>query len=255
MKVIQSVSEFREFRKTVLEPVGFVPTMGGLHEGHLSLIKESLKTTPLTVVSLFLNPTQFNNSKDLETYPSDLQSDLRQLEALGVDVVFTPNPTEMYPDDFTYKVTESKESLDLCGEYRPGHFDGVLTVVMKLFHLVQPEKAFFGEKDFQQLALIKGMVEAFFMNVEIVPLPTIREPSGLAMSSRNERLSAEGRQKAALLYEVLKKTESSEKMKSDLESEGFQVDYLVDKWDRRFVAATLEGVRLIDNVPKKDLTI
>lgn len=191
---IQQWIKIRENLKSHGQKIGFVPTMGALHEGHLSLIKKSLKETTVTLVSLFINPTQFDNPNDLKNYPQKLERDIDLLKSITQDsptlhYVLIPTSEQMYPDQYHYKVTENQLSQQLCGAHRPGHFDGVLTVVLKLLNLAGAEKAYFGEKDYQQYLLIKNMVEAFFIPTEIIPCPTIREKSGLAMSSRNLRLS------------------------------------------------------------------
>ncbi len=228
--------------------IGFVPTMGALHSGHLSLIERSKKETDKTVVSVFVNPTQFNSKDDFSSYPQDFEKDLKLLRQFDVDVVFAPDQVQLYPDDYVYQVKENKVSHELEGEHRPGHFDGVLTVVLKLFNLVCPQKAYFGEKDFQQLYLIQKMVDAFFMDVEIVPCQTIRDEKGLALSSRNQRLSLEGIKKAQRLNQLLSSELDSKKVTESLVAEGFQVDYVCEKYNRRLAAVYLEGVRLIDNV-------
>ena len=222
--------------------------MGGLHEGHFSLVRRSLQECELTVVTIFLNSTQFNNPNDLKTYPANFEEDVTALERLGVDVVFAPDYQAMYPDDYRYRVTEIQDSRVLEGEHRPGHFDGVLTVVMKLLNVTRPSKAYFGEKDWQQLALVKGMVDAFFMSVEIVPCPTGRDEEGLALSSRNRRLSAQGVLKARGFNKALRSASSAEAAAADLSRSGFEVEYVADKWGRRLGAVQLEGVRLIDNI-------
>lgn len=248
IKVIRSVKEYIDYRKSLTGSVGFVPTMGALHQGHASLIQQSSKDCDHTVLSIFVNPTQFNDPKDFEKYPQTFDADKQIAEAAGATILFYPNYQEMYPDNYKYKVIENSFSTVLCGAHRPGHFDGVLTIVMKLLNIVQPNKAYFGEKDHQQLTLIKNMVDAFFMALEIVPGKTIREESGLAMSSRNTRLSNEGKVKAALIYKTLKSEKNVETAKNILNQNGFQIDYLEDHGNRRYVAAFLEGVRLIDNV-------
>ena len=169
----------------------------------------------------------------------------------NVHAVILPQFQEIYADNYRYVISEKNFSNELCGAHRPGHFDGVLTVVMKLFNMVSPQKAYFGEKDFQQLLLIEDMVKTFFMKVQIVRGPTVREESGLAMSSRNTRLSNEGRKKAALIYQFLKNEKTIEDVKNQLLKNGFIIDYVEQKFNRRFVAATLENVRLIDNVEFK----
>lgn len=249
MKVFESVAQWQQFRAELLvDSLGFVPTMGALHPGHISLIEASRKRCSQTVVSVFVNPQQFDNKADLEAYPLSVRQDLLQLENAGVDFVLLPDAVQMYSDDYRYKVTESQFSRQLCGAHRPGHFDGVLTVVMKLFNLVQPDDAFFGEKDWQQLQLIRDMAEAFFMPINIVGCPTLREPDGLAMSSRNQRLSDSERQVAASLYAAIKDSKTADQARQLLSDKGFEVDYVEDLGQRRLVAAKLGGIRLIDNV-------
>lgn len=188
--------------------VGFVPTMGALHDGHASLVRRSVAENPVTVVSIFVNPTQFGANEDLDTYPRPLEADLALLESLGVDYVFTPTERTMYPQGKgNYELLMQLRSMDkiLCGAKRPGHFDGVVQVVSKLFNIVRPDRAYFGEKDFQQVAIIRRMAEELFFPVEVVPCPIIREPDGLAMSSRNTYLNAEERRQALFLSTLLKR--------------------------------------------------
>ena len=246
--VFTSVAEFRNYRKNITDPVGFVPTMGALHQGHASLMKQASTENSFSVLSIYVNPTQFNNPTDLEKYPETFEADLKLAEACGINAVLAPKYSDIYPDQYRYKMTENEFSKMLCGAHRPGHFDGVLTVVMKLLNIVQPNKAYFGEKDFQQLKLVEDMVSSFFMNVEIVHGKTIREDSGLAMSSRNRRLSAVGLEKAALIYKLLKNESSLENIKNQFLENDFELDYVEQHFNRRFAAVTLEGVRLIDNV-------
>jgi len=229
---------------------GFVPTMGALHEGHASLIRRSVAENHRTVASVFLNPTQFNNPDDLANYPVTFADDVALLERLGTDVLFAPERDAVYPDGYRYRVGETDLSADLCGATRPGHFEGVLTVVLKLLNLVKPTRAYFGEKDWQQYRLIAGMKDAFFLDAEIVPCPIVREPSGLAMSSRNRRLSAEELAVAPTLYRELTSGKSIEAIRAELEGAGFAVDYLEEREGRLFAAAFLGSVRLIDNVPR-----
>jgi pantoate--beta-alanine ligase len=228
--------------------IGFVPTMGALHEGHASLLRHAHSENDLTVLSIFVNPTQFNQKSDLEKYPRTWEQDLEVAKKAGVDVVFAPEFSQMYPDNYRYKISELELSLDLCGRDRPGHFDGVLSVVMKLFQLVRPTKAYFGEKDFQQLQLIKGLVAAFFLPLEIIAVPTLRETDGLAMSSRNLRLNENERKLAPKIYQTITESKSADQARIRLSELGFQVDYVKDIGGRRFVAAKLGEVRLIDNV-------
>jgi len=186
--------------------IGFVPTMGALHAGHKSLVARSVGENDFNVVSIFVNPTQFNNLSDLEKYPRNIERDAEMLGAIGCDLIFAPQPEDIYTEDeLTGHFDFDFAGLDkvMEGKFRPGHFNGVVQVVSKLFNFVQPDKAYFGEKDFQQLAIIHYMVKALNINVEIVDCPIVREESGLAMSSRNERLTPEQRKYAAEISKVL----------------------------------------------------
>jgi pantoate--beta-alanine ligase len=253
LKILKSIADVRAYGKAVTGSVGFVPTMGALHQGHLSLVERSRNETDLTMVSIYVNPTQFNNPNDLANYPDTLTVDLQLLEAAGVAAVFMPSYELLYPDDYAYEVDEKQFSRELCGANRPGHFTGVLTVVMKLLNLVKPQKAYFGEKDFQQLSLVKGMVEAFFLETEIIGCPIIREDDGLAMSSRNLNLTSCDRRKSPLFNKLLGNAMlSDEEIQTRLDLAGFEVDYIVTKGGRRFGAVVMGDdagpVRLIDNV-------
>lgn len=250
MKLIKTIKDFQDWRRSIPSSsfVGFVPTMGALHRGHLSLLEKSKTENNLTVLSIFVNPTQFNNSDDLKNYPITLDEDLKLAESTKVDVVFLPEYKEIYADNYRFKVTENDFSLSLCGANRPGHFNGVLTVVLKLLNLVQPQRSYFGEKDYQQLTLIKDMVKYFFIPTEIVSCPTVREDSGLAMSSRNKRLTSEELKKSALIYQTLSQSLSVQEARKKMEEAGFNIDYLVDYQGRRYVAVQVGKVRLIDNV-------
>ncbi len=263
---------FRDQNKTV----GFVPTMGAIHDGHLSLLEKSLLDNDCTVVSIFVNPTQFNNAEDLAKYPRNLERDVQTIQSLSDQiVVFAPSVSEIYQNNavsesFSYDGLE----FEMEGAQRPGHFDGVGTVVKKLFEIIRPNKAYFGEKDFQQLQIVKKMVEKTGLNVKVIGVSIHRELSGLAMSSRNERLSAQGLQQATYLYQVLleaKKrfvSENPVKVQQFVESEfknnpNFDLEYftIADEATlksvtekvaghkyRGFLVAHLEGVRLIDNI-------
>ena len=249
MKVFKCLAQWQQFRDELLvDSLGFVPTMGSLHQGHLSLVKASQQHCSQTLVSIFVNPQQFDNKADLEAYPVTIQQDLSQLENAGVDMLLMPDAEQMYTDNYRFKVTEGEFSRQLCGAHRPGHFDGVLTVVMKLLNLAQADHAFFGEKDWQQLQLVRDMAEAFFMPVNIIACPTLRERDGLAMSSRNQRLSAGDRIKAASLYAAIKNSATAAEARQGLTDQGFDVDYVEDLAGRRLAAARLGQVRLIDNV-------
>ncbi|MBC7467578.1 MAG: pantoate--beta-alanine ligase [Bdellovibrio sp.] len=252
-RVFESVSEFIAFRKTISPDItiGFVPTMGALHSGHASLLKKSASENDFTVLSIFVNPTQFNEKSDFTNYPKTWNEDLEVATASEVDFILMPTYEQMYPDQYRYKLSENDFSKKLCGGSREGHFDGVLTIVMKLLNIVSPNCAYFGEKDYQQFKLIHDMAASFFMTVEVIPCPTLREDSGLAMSSRNVRLSGEGKTKAGLIYKIITESKLASEASEKLTSHGFKVDYVEDYYNRRFVAAFLEGVRLIDNVEIK----
>ncbi len=251
MKIVKSIAEWREIFDDLQEmSVGFVPTMGFLHQGHMSLVRRSVAENKITAVSIFVNPTQFNNQSDLDCYPIDLHRDRQMLSDAGVDYVLEPTYDELYNDGFRYRVSEHRDSLDLCGATREGHFVGVLTVVMKLLNITKATKAYFGEKDWQQLQLIRGMAEAFFMDTVIEGCPIVREDSGLALSSRNKLIAEENKAIAPFLHETISSGLSVDEMKNALESKGFKVDYLKEKDGRIFVAAFLGDVRLIDNVKR-----
>jgi pantoate--beta-alanine ligase len=196
MKIISTVRELKENLKNINLSVGFVPTMGALHEGHISLIKKAKEQNDLVVVSIFLNPTQFLQGEDLEKYPKKDEADKLICKLSGVDVLFFPSVNDIYTKDEASILAPKIRGFVLEGESRPGHFNGVLTVVMKLLNIVNPTRAYFGKKDAQQLNLISLMVRDFFMNVEIVPIDTVREKDGLALSSRNAYLSKDEREEA-----------------------------------------------------------
>ena len=256
--------------------VGLVPTMGALHEGHLSLIQKALSENDIVVVSIFVNPTQFNNAEDLEKYPRNLSGDIKTIERLSQEVViFAPEISEMY-ESTPKAISFDFGGLDkvMEGKFREGHFQGVATIVEKLFELVKPTRAYFGEKDYQQILIIKSMLEQRKLPVTLVPCPIVREESGLAMSSRNERLSPEGRKQAAFIYSVLQEAQKLFTTAEVAEVEafvkeqfsqkkGFELEYFtITKADtleevkekkssesyRAFITVYVEGVRLIDNI-------
>lgn len=255
--------------------IGFVPTMGALHKGHLSLLEKSAQENDITVISIFVNPTQFNNPEDLEKYPRTLEADVEKIKTVSEKiVVFSPSVDEMY-DGNTVSGHFSFDGLEhqMEGSHRPGHFDGVGTIVKKLFEIVTPDNAYFGEKDFQQLQIVKKMVEKEGMPINIVGCPISREASGLAMSSRNERLSAEDKTKAAFIYKTLQEAkqlftnESITNVKkyvydAFLTHPEFKMDYFEiaaeddlvpantkeNKHYRGFIAVFLSNIRLIDNI-------
>nr|BBH92954.1 pantothenate synthetase [Thermogemmatispora argillosa] len=206
MDIITTVRELRSWRTALpgQSSVGLVPTMGYLHEGHLSLVRRARAENDRVVVSIFVNPIQFGAREDLERYPRDLARDCQLLEEQGVDAVFAPTAAEMYPPHFiTYVEPQGPLAREGEGASRPGHFRGVATVVLKLFNLTQPQRAYFGQKDAQQVAVIKALVADLHLPIELVIMPTVREPDGLAMSSRNSYLSPEGRRAATVLYRAL----------------------------------------------------
>lgn len=243
------IDERRALRRAGFS-IGFVPTMGALHAGHESLLERARAENDVTVLSIYVNPTQFDNENDLANYPADLERDLEIAARAGVDHVLLPAYPQIYPDGFRYRVSESELSLRLCGAHRPGHFDGVLTVVMKLLQVVGCDRAYFGEKDFQQLELVRGMAQAFFLDTEIVGCPTVRETDGLALSSRNLNLSPEARKTAPVLATTLRESPTAEEATARLQAAGFEIDYVEDIGERRFAAARIGGVRLIDNVER-----
>ena len=203
MKVLSTIDEMREQRLKTFGSIGFVPTMGYFHEGHLSLVRRAVGENDMVVVSIFVNPTQFGPKEDFEKYPRDMKRDLTLLELAQVDVVFAPSVEEMYPNGYSSFVDVGKVTERLEGASRPGHFRGVTTVVAKLFNIVEPNRAYFGNKDAQQAIVIRRMVADLNMDLEIITLPTVREPDGLAMSSRNSYLNPEERRAASVLWRAL----------------------------------------------------
>jgi pantoate--beta-alanine ligase len=249
MRVWETLDAWRERRREIAQrSVGFVPTMGALHRGHASLVERCRAENAIAVASIFVNPSQFNDPKDLERYPRTLASDLALLESLGVDDVLAPQARELYPHGYAFRIEADALTGIMEGRHRPGFLQGVMTIVLKLLNLVQADRAYFGEKDYQQLRTVGALVEEFFIPAEIVGCPTVREPSGLAESSRNRLLSPAGRERAAALYRALTSAADAEEARAMIEGAGLQVDYVEEHWRRRFAAAYLENVRLIDNV-------
>ena len=206
MKIAGTINELKEFLQVCRDngkSVGFVPTMGALHDGHASLVRRSVAENDVTVVSVFVNPTQFNDKNDLKNYPRTLEADCKLLEAVSADVVFAPEVAEMYPEEDRRQFSFAPLDTVMEGACRPGHFNGVAQIVSKLFYAVEPDRAYFGEKDFQQLAIIREMVRQLSLNVEIVGCPIVREKDGLAMSSRNMLLSMEERERALTISRAL----------------------------------------------------
>jgi pantoate--beta-alanine ligase len=248
MNIVTKVKDWQDIRKNLTDSsLGFVPTMGHLHDGHRSLCERAKKENALTAVSIFVNPTQFNQSNDFELYPRTLEQDIAMLEAMHIDYLFIPYANEIYPHDYQLQVSETLLSAELEGVHRPGHFNGMLTVVLKLLNLIQPTRIYFGEKDYQQLLLVKKMVEDFFLQIEVVACETIRADDDLALSSRNSRLSRAQRAKAKHFPELLQAKMSCAEIAEKLLQLGFRVDYIVEKWNRRLGAVWLDDVRLIDN--------
>jgi pantoate--beta-alanine ligase len=228
--------------------IGFVPTMGALHRGHASLVERCRVENEIVVASIFVNPSQFNDPKDLERYPRTLENDLRLLENLGADEVIVPTAPELYPNGYCFRVEPAGDAPVMEAAFRPGFLQGVMTVVLKLLGMVRPDRVYFGEKDYQQLRAVTDMAREFFIPTEIVPCPTVREESGLAESSRNRLLSPEGKEKAAWLFRALTTAVNPTEARSILQAQGFAVEYVEERWGRRLAAACVEGVRLIDNV-------
>jgi pantoate--beta-alanine ligase len=229
--------------------IGFVPTMGALHRGHASLVERCRGENEIVVVSIFVNPSQFNDPNDLDRYPRTLDKDLELLESLGTDDVIIPSASELYPNGYRFRVEPDSSVQAMEGAHRPGFLQGVMTVVLKLLNLVRADRAYFGEKDYQQLKVVTEMAQEFFFPTKIIPCPTVREESGLAMSSRNMLLSPEARDKAAYLFRALTTTAGPAEARAILDAQGFVVEYVEEHWGRRLAAAFLDGVRLIDNVP------
>jgi pantoate--beta-alanine ligase len=248
-RVVEDIATWQRLRAEIgpERSIGFVPTMGALHDGHRSLLQRARAENGIVVLSIFINPTQFDNRDDLQRYPRTLAADLEIARGLA-DFVLVPDGDALYADRYRYRVCETERSRVLEGAHRPGHFDGVLTVVLKLLNLVRPTRAYFGEKDWQQLQLVREMVSALFVPCEIVPCATVREPSGLALSSRNRRLSPAGQARAARFPRILRDADSPVAAAARLRSEGFEVDYVEDADGVRLGAIRVEGTRLIDNV-------
>lgn len=252
MRLFNIVAEWRSERQSQIRDrltLGFVPTMGALHAGHLSLVRQSRAQNDRTLVSIFVNRQQFNDAHDFAQYPRTLEDDLALLRDEGTDDILVPDESQLYPDGYRYRVIETELSQVLEGVHRPGHFDAVLTVVLKLLQIAAAERAYFGEKDWQQLALVRSLADAFFVPTAIVACETVREGDGVALSSRNRRLTPADRQKAPELYRALSTSPTADDACRRLRAAGFEVDYVEDRDGRRLAAVRLGGVRLIDNVP------
>jgi pantoate--beta-alanine ligase len=250
VNVWRSTPEWFEHRKALGgRSLGLVPTMGALHAGHASLVERCRRENDVVVVTIFVNPSQFNDPRDLDRYPRTVEEDLRLLATLGADEVILPCEQDLYPNGYSFRIENDASVHVMEGARRPGHLQGVMTVVLKLLNLVRADRAYFGEKDFQQLRVVTEMAKDFFVPTEIVGCPTVREASGLAMSSRNALLSPHAREKAAEIYRTLQSAPTAEQAQAALENAGFQIDYVEGHWGRRLAAVFLDGVRLIDNVP------
>lgn len=278
MEVLTSIDSIRLFiqkKRLSISKIGLVPTMGALHDGHLELIKFSKGQNDLTIVSIFINPAQFNKKEDFEKYPNKVSEDIKKLEGIGCDVIFMPSSKEMYTENETLKFDFGHIEKLMEGEFRPGHFSGVGLVVSKLFNIVNPDRAYFGEKDLQQLTIIKKLVKDLNFNVEIIGVPTVREASGLAMSSRNLRLSKPQKEIAVNVYKSLKLFQDLLVVNSNVfqsknqvidflkNIEGLELEYLeiVDTYSLMpikeviqhshisvCIAACVGKIRLIDNI-------
>jgi len=276
MEVVKNIQEMKKISNNLIEnkkTIGFVPTMGYLHEGHLSLVRKARENNDIVVVSIFVNPTQFGPNEDYNSYPRDLDRDLELLKNLNVDYVFTPEVSDMYPEDFSTFVEETQLSKFLCGRSRPGHFRGVCTVVTKLFNIVRPTRAYFGQKDAQQFRVLRRMIRDLNMDVEMIELPIAREKDGLALSSRNTYLTPEERKEATRLYKSLLKAKElvesgikdtqiiKSEMKKILDQPLLKIDYIeivdektlkpVNKVENKVIVALAVYVgkaRLIDNI-------
>ncbi len=250
MQVINTVKEWKNIRQSIpAQSIGFVPTMGNLHKGHASLIEKSVLENDITVLSIFVNPAQFNNKEDLANYPQTLEADITLASKLRVDYLLHFNEQELYPDGYNFRITENSfYSQSMEGKFRPGHFTGMLTIVLKLLLLTKPDKSYFGEKDYQQLTLVKNMAEAFLLDTEIIACTTIRNEDGLPLSSRNSRLSLEDLAKAAFFSRLLSSKYAENEIARKLKDAGCEVDYIKHSGTRRYGAVKIGGVRLIDNI-------
>jgi pantoate--beta-alanine ligase len=252
MKVIETITEMKKVRRSLTGDVGFVPTMGFLHDGHIELVRRAKAENPIALASIFVNPTQFGPREDLASYPRDIQRDLKMLESIKTDFVFIPTAAEMYAPRYSTWVDVEKVTESLEGAVRPGHFRGVATVVTKLFNIVQPTKAYFGQKDAQQCVVIKKFVSDLNMNIEIVICPTVREPDGLAMSSRNTYLKPDERKAAAVLYQSLK---LAQQLWSQGEKDAEKIRQKMITLIQEQPLATLDYVSIADNETLEELDI
>jgi len=252
MQVVKTISQFRQLRRPVTGSVGFVPTMGYLHEGHLSLVRQARAENSTVVASIFVNPTQFGPAEDFRSYPRDFDRDLALLGKEKTDIVFAPSEEEMYPATFSTWVDVEKVTERLEGACRPGHFRGVATVVTKLFNIVQPTRAYFGQKDAQQALVIKRIVADLNMNTEIVVIPTVRESDGLAMSSRNTYLNPKERQAATVLFKALS---LARRLRQDSEKDAEEIRQQMASLILKEPLAQIEYVSIADAETLEELKI
>ncbi len=252
MKIIESVAEMKRARRQMNKAVGLVPTMGFLHEGHLELVRRAKNDNPFAVVSIFVNPTQFGPKEDFAAYPRDIPRDIAMLESVGTDVLFMPPPKEIYPPGFSSWIDVEKVTDRLEGAARPGHFRGVATVCNKLFNIVEPDKAYFGQKDAQQCVVIKRMVANLNMNLQIVIVPTVRESDGLAMSSRNTYLKPDERRAAVVLSRSL---ELARKLWADGERDAGKIRQAMTALIGQEPLATIDYVSIADAGTLEELSV
>lgn len=249
MQIFHNLDEWRCFRRAlpIDKSLGFVPTLGNLHHAHATLFSTSLQENDRSAVSIFVNPTQFNQSSDFKHYPRTLDADLEMLRNLGVDYCLLPDEKAIYNDGFHFQIHENNYSQIMEGKQRPGHFIGVLTIVMKLLNLVKPKRVYFGEKDYQQYKLIHDMAAAFFMDIEVKPCPTIYESNELAYSSRNNRLTKEQRNIAEQFAQLFHQNLPDDQLKAELNKLDLELEYIQEYEARRYIAVNIGGIRLIDN--------
>ncbi len=276
MYIFTSKKELQKYLATLTsaKTIGFIPTMGALHQGHLQLITESKNQCDISICSIFVNPTQFNNPEDLAKYPNTLKVDLEKLEQLACDIVYTPTVEDLYEKDEQAKSFDfGSLTIGMEGEFRPGHFNGMATIVEKFFNIINPTKAFFGQKDLQQLQIVKALAKQMQSDIQIIGIPTIREENGLAKSSRNELLTTSAKQEATLVYKCLQYCKNNQELaiptlekyiqEQFKNNPHFKLEYIdfvslstllpITKWEAKnqnaiCIAAYIEGVRLIDNI-------
>ncbi|ASG67835.1 pantothenate synthetase [Francisella halioticida] len=256
MIIASNIQKFQSVRSSFAQDkkVGFVPTMGTLHSGHISLIKKAQLENDLVIVSIFVNPTQFNSKYDFQTYPNHLQQDIEILESLRVDILFNPNQKDIYPDGDSLKIQPNVEIASILeGKARPGHFSGMLTVILKLLQITKPNNIYFGEKDYQQLILVKQLVKDFFIDTKVIGCPTTREDFGLPLSSRNKNLTNSNTQITKEIYNILKQDNFSDlkSLSNKIGATEAKLEYIKEMDKRIFLAFYVGKVRLIDNFLKK----